>query len=560
MIKLLMALSTGKYERRTCTAEMGLIDGQNQNWSTEYETQLEPTPFFLMDNSDEDVEIILLCSKETLEPGDNGRDSRFDEFKRNVEQRAKAHERSFSVLLPIKLDIEDEKTAIKEAVERLRSEGNYDLWIDTHGGPRDIAFTLNSVVSLLKVYGISVNKFVTVLPDENDQSRIRDASESFNMLDFVSGLNEFVNFGVANTLKEHLKSKEDSQLLDPISKISDGTRLCDPALYEEGLDELGDVINSAHPQGYMAIFSDYIRSDYGNLLDKEKRTPLDIIKRCFAKGLYQQALTYIESSMPEMFFKQHILYFDRNSEETINEIKKQVGKKYDNAIHFVFDQFCFPINDYYERCEADGKKQRLIKILASDPAELNASFFEGDYSKEITVAKPNTGQAVGKIEVLTALRKEYMADAGRLIRLHKAIKECRNTINHASRGEDIRPNLEQIRKGILNYIKLSEKIFCETAIICDEERIAPRGITCVAEGMKIKESPKRKAKYTFIISGFGMTKNPPRKPRIEGSIKELNRNGIIPVSNISDYKIGDELLVAITNDHKGRGPIQCKID
>lgn len=60
----------------------------------------------------------------------------------------------------------------------------------------------------------------------------------------------------------------------------------------------------------LSIFSEYIRRDYGELLDRNRRTPVQIIKRCTEKGLLQQALTFAESLMPAFIMNSGFLLFN----------------------------------------------------------------------------------------------------------------------------------------------------------------------------------------------------------------------------------------------------------
>ena len=62
----------------------------------------------------------------------------------------------------------------------------------------------------------------------------------------------------------------------------------------------------------------------------------------------------------------------------------------------------------------------------------------------------------GDFKFISDLKEEYKNDAGRLIRLHQAIKKSRNMTNHASDG--IRPSLHEIENGINNYLILADKV------------------------------------------------------------------------------------------------------
>ena len=56
----------------------------------------------------------------------------------------------------------------------------------------------------------------------------------------------------------------------------------------------------------LGIFADTIKEDYGALLDENKRSVLDIIGRCIDNKLYQQALTFSESKIPQFLFDNRV--------------------------------------------------------------------------------------------------------------------------------------------------------------------------------------------------------------------------------------------------------------
>ncbi len=567
MYILLMALSTGGYGKNTCIAEKGLIDDQDASWKCEYQTQLEPTVYFLMDHTEDEIKILLLCSIETLE-AKSGEKSRVDVFKENIQIRANKVNKRMPQVEVIDMSVSDETGAIKDAAGRLIKEAstqeNRKLWIDTHGGLRDIAFTLNSIVSLLHVYSISVDRFVTVVMPQIDKDTgeeicpaiIKNASKSFDMFDFVSGMNEFNSFGIADKLDTYLRLSTDKQLINPIIKISNGTRLCDPVLYLEGLKELGKEVDQIHkgqkkPEGYISIFVDYIEKDYGVLLDNENRTVLDIIIRCEKKKLYQQALTFIESLMPHMFHERRILFYDRDREDELISIMEKAKKQYEKPEHFAFDQYCLKLSGY---CKGEDSNKlddtKAIKVLNQDISQLKGDFIV-DSTCVITVAT-QVG-VCGKVEIGTCLMDNYKEQAGKLLRLHKAIKRCRNMINHASSG--VRPTVEQIEKGINTYIDLAKEVFSENS--CGGNPVF-QGLT-EAFSTKTQNTAREKKPTPFCFEAKRIGCNKKKKKRLEGILSN-GEEAMVPFleQDLSQY-LGKTLTVQVINDNGGDGPKQCKI-
>ena len=107
--------------------------------------------------------------------------------------------------------------AISETINTIRSIWNESetnnkpkLWIDTQGGFRYISPVINAVISLLKtsgeeriepsgIYSISYNR-------DNDIQPIVDQTNTYQIFQFVSGINEFTRYGRAEQLTDYYES------------------------------------------------------------------------------------------------------------------------------------------------------------------------------------------------------------------------------------------------------------------------------------------------------------------------------------------------------------------
>ncbi len=568
MIKLLMALSdAGKGEERKCVAPAG-FSNNTEEWSANYITQLEPTALFLMDNYDEQVEIILLCTPQTLESKEN-EPSTFEKFKTNISRRAEDKGKNIKIK-KIDLDINDDNEAIEQVVEDLRNSRSYSLWIDIHGGPREIAFTLNTIISLLKVYGIKVDRLVTVnAPREADHSDLKDASSTFKMLEFASGMNEFINFGIVKTLMEFIEKEDeygDKELINAIKMVSDGTVLCDPDKYETGLDELKRVMdNRTEWRGLLSIFRDYIETDFGRLLDMDQRTPLDIVKRCNKKGQIQQALTYIESSMPKMFVEKGVLYFDKQKEETVKKLQKNMKMEREKTSNFLINQYIFPLKDIYTDCKKNSNPDELaVDTLRNGLNCLKDGFLNKETIPVIKNEKGKGKGKVGEIEVLSNLKDEYKSEAGKIMRLHWVLKRCRNMINHASEDKGAnRPTLSEIEKGIAMYIELADKVFADDSFVESGQQPQPQGLTKICTPPANSKNPQKDNLAELTVTEFKFAKG---NWRLVGTLGKKG-NGFVILKDkdededLSGY-VGQTINVKIINEHKNNGenaPKECSM-
>lgn len=473
--------------------------------------QLEPVTKYMLDALEGELSVIILATKDTYtKPKDIdgieytalsyyvarmcehiGVDFDVNSFTKDNIRFDQDYKFGRLTIRVISIEEEQPKAGIENVVAYLRDNDDKEkdnLWIDTHGGFRDVSLALNAIVSLLEVYDIKPSKIVGVRhanrEDKLSVNKIVDQKESYDMFKFVSGMNEFIQFGSARTLVELFKDTKDKSirtLLAAMNTISLGTRLCDPKLYIEGLNDLGNIIDSVKTKDeFITIFIDYIKQDYGLLLDKEKRTTLDIVKRCYRKNLYQQALTFIESLMPEEFFEKKALYAASCDKEIIEKLQEKVNKAYLSWKHFAIDQYLYGLKPYYINQDVDwnsvkknypeGSKASdywAIQAINTKSKELFSLFINDSEMVDVTL-----NGKVGYLTVYSDLKPEYKDDMGKLLRLHKAIKTCRNLTNHAS--DKMRPSVEDINVGLEQYIELADRIL-------NEDSIKPRNeITAVA--------------------------------------------------------------------------------
>ena len=287
--------------------------------------QLEPiVKYWLTQFPNKNTQILMLCTEDTLTDQNNFYHlTAVEFFKERIGEFCRtqglnnADQNDFFHI--IKLNENDPDLGIQDAVQHIRANKgeNAKLWIDTHGGFREVTLVMEAIVSLLKVDGIEPEKILGV--QFGKIKRIVDQQKSFDMFDFVAGMNEFINYGRVNMLQANYnkrgdKSSTEQVILNAMKAVSDGAEESDPKQYEDGLDALGEAVKQiGTTDTLLQIFKEYVVRSYGDLLNKETRTALGIIKRCKEKGQYQQALVFIDTLMPEEFWKHHILYADHSA-------------------------------------------------------------------------------------------------------------------------------------------------------------------------------------------------------------------------------------------------------
>ena len=284
-------------------------------------------------------------------------------------------------------------------------------------------------------------------------------------------MKDFVNFGNADVLCEYYgsgsgKNNDVKHVTDAMRKISLGTQFCNELDYEEGLDDLGTVIaniqqNGAGEESFLSIFAGLIRQDYGNLLDAERRTTLDLIERCRKKGLYQQALTFLESLMPGYLYRTGVFSFAAEDEATVTEARESSDVSYKTNENYVFDEMirnactikrngC----DFIDKNNKEKMQGQVIEYYAIGMIGTNRvqsrHLYRFQFPTEIYLRN-------GEILSITSLLDDNKKNiAGRVMQMHKALKDCRNMLNHAK--AEYRPKIEWISKTIEKYIQEVKKL------------------------------------------------------------------------------------------------------
>lgn len=474
---------------------------------TDCKSQLEPIPKLMMKmypEKEEEFIIYELCSSKTLEVKivEGSEESAVSFFEKRILSCEEKGERSVKFERITLNDLRAPYDAIKEAMEKVRQEykkvGGHRLWIDTHGGMRDVAQIFSAIVSLLKVDDIVPEQILGIEVGQND---IVDQKGAFEIFDYVSGMNDFINFGNADVLREYYRKKlnnstektEDKSqetdnkskiegILDAMTEIAAGTQLCDPQAYVNGIQNLRSSIQKIDADPLLSIFSEYIKKDYGEELipsngEEAEIPPLAIIERCLNKGFYQQALTFLESLMPEEFVKQRCIYVEDTEWNRVESAKEKDSKRYLSKEHYLFDTYLFKNVHYAEKDGIpkeylpDSQPMWAIKKLdefyrrySNQPEEFFKHYPDGFkvYSRiysniyKKVKKKDNTVERITMIgNIKTDLLQRKITVFVSLLQIHKALKGCRNLFNHCNGS---RPKVSEIENVLRLYIIYARKI------------------------------------------------------------------------------------------------------
>ena len=352
-------------------------------------------------------------------------------------------------VLPVIIDESSPAGGIEEAVSRIRllekaEDGSMKavhLYLDSHGGFRDVQLTLQAVISLLGKEEISVENSFSVKFGKDYNTVTFDSS--MEMFDFASGINEFINYGQLTSLDRYLRSQnlysipDIDALMTILRKISESISICDTIRFEEGLTDLTKFLEGTFDTSNLQILSIFIgtiKKDFGVLLTSE-RTAVDEIKWCLRKEYYQQALTLIESKMPGEFVRNGLRYYcDYNNRaqalEVFNSFNTLVNTfdrwKLKDPAHFFIR--------YYHKMTASGTRFTLIKDKI-----MSQHSYDPNYMLE------------NKSRYAEADRD----DIDRLINSYFSLCEQRNMINHGI-NQSIR--VSDLQNSMQSFISEYENI------------------------------------------------------------------------------------------------------
>lgn len=409
--------------------------------------------------------------------------------------------------VPISVNLDSPFEGIQNVIQTLRtiqnSERGLTLYLDTHGGLRGVQRILEATVSLLKIENINIEEaFAVQFSDSNDEPQknnlITLETENMEIFNFVSGINEFISCGRADILMDYVNSQkkistQDNSFVNAILDVTNGIQWCCVPAFETGLKTLQTYFEKEKPAStdisknetsYLEIYKNDIKQDYKNLLSTTS-TVIDEINWCLQKGFYQQALTLIEARISFLLVEQwHVfkvndkyniseenntVYYDiQDGKEpvTLNElfnayvykiIKPKRFRKSDQDILFVQpDDFYTLFSDY----TGENDNYLSTKDFYKKMYDLNDIPQNTDFKSVLSTASryaqlPKKRSASDCI----VLSPELTIDEDLLLAiliLHKALKEVRNDMNHASAG--FTHNLDSISVVLRHYIKWIEEI------------------------------------------------------------------------------------------------------
>lgn len=388
-------------------------------------------------------------------------------------------------ITPVRIDTADMSGGIvscARALRQINSSGEeYKLWIDNHGSLREIPMIMQGIISLLEREGIKPESVFGCETDNSGRSaKVILADESYKINDFVSGMNEFLNSGKATQLAKYLEGDDNKEIAELISDISDSILLCDMVSFDDACERLKVWLDNRSEDGsYWDLFAEYITADYGKLLDA-KTSILSKIQWCLDKDYIQQALTLIESKMPDQIYNTFIICENGNAHAPVKDsqghaLNNRGNFKVSERIDFVKPNWesrsNFLVMKYGFGCvvERDSNDEAKYIDFSKNSMESVWNHMENDSFPD--VSNPLNGDKVSfmlpitraarddaQIEVVIRYKKnvETYPAFCEFINLHMSLKNQRNNANHAVENPgETRVKASDVKFAVKTYIKLA---------------------------------------------------------------------------------------------------------
>lgn len=329
---------------------------------------------------------------------------------------------------------EDGKEDIAKALcEFLNSINNYqkkiNLYIDIHGGPRETFAVIDAIMMLVnKINNINLEDVFNIrYDDKNKITTILSIKNEYQVFDFVSGINEFLNFGRSDSLVEYndnvkankIKNKNDDAHITkyltknvPVKDIdlspkytnSNDIKKFAKEIEDNGLKNPIVILESnksdktdKNKKPYKLLIGNKRLYTYGELLKK------DSIEAYVAKD-YDDALVYLTNKISDGI----LLNRTNNFQDNLQDLSELLELKDKNNDASFYDAVSSLIKDNYI-VEINGNKYNLLDKKDVDyfPAQLQWCIDKKHYQQALVLIENRTAGVLCDQDILITNEEEY---------------------------------------------------------------------------------------------------------------------------------------------------------
>lgn len=321
------------------------------------QSQLSPdtkTILSIIDAKGEGIDrIVILATKEAKEKKERGLiDFEGKEIKRIVDAVSFFKEEILDYVAKCKENSEDEEYCLKnlsvtedkfvvvdldkyspenadeviyDAVKAIKGDGDKEinLYINMQGGIRSTMMKMNAITELLesqnvRVVGRYANNYNAGKSQPYESVSVAD---DYRPYELVTAMTIFKKYGRGEKLLEYFSDADkyplSNKLAEAIKLAADSIQLCDVDGFDEAIEAIREFDNEykeSEASTTLKIIYQDIKSDYESILNAEHKYVAQI-RWCLNKGFLQQAMTILESKMPDEYVRSGILYFCKKGQE-----------------------------------------------------------------------------------------------------------------------------------------------------------------------------------------------------------------------------------------------------
>ncbi len=258
----------------------------------------------------------------------------------SMDDRYKFHSRTTNFNLPFSFipvaDVGDNDRKNMKNLHQLLSsmkesaEDEIHLYIDIHGFTPEESYVFLSFFFALSdsnhsnIYIESINSLSDI--PEGILYRISDARKRYRIERLLSGINAFNKYGKADMISDYWRESKIScpsieRLIYAMNSVDTGISFCNIDVIERGIKIFSEIVNEkdelatgSEEEMFLKTLKQGIIADYGPLITAPgvDLNYLDLIRWAFNKGLYQQAITIIESRLPIYMVKNGLFYYAKD--------------------------------------------------------------------------------------------------------------------------------------------------------------------------------------------------------------------------------------------------------
>lgn len=355
-------------------------------------------------------------------------------------------------------------------VKVLREIGteSLNIYMDMQGLESAEGYMILGVLSMLeedKTCPIRFREIITTMEEEGGFVRIIDNREMkrYDINRLVTGMSAFIRYGKVDEILRYWRGRNINDrhvdiLLYAMKQVDEGVSLCNIGQLETGIHLLKQTLaqssEEAPRQLELSIFrilENTIRMDYGALLEGDTLDELELVRWAFRKKFYQQAVTIIESRMPQDFLERRILYYAED-EDQIKEFKKELNRVYWETLPK--DRWSFKDLEHYF-IKFYG---RSVLPNIPDPAERQRKYTE----LRVGALDADENYPIKKAYSVLKDRKDLLSD---LLLAYYNTGDVRNRMNHAQnipavQPDDLHqenPHLRIVREAVMTFIEAYDK-------------------------------------------------------------------------------------------------------